>query len=113
MITTIETLSVYELAGSHCVMNNVCLLHFENAKWATLDDAKKTTVLTWLADYCPEDIIEAIRAERDCCIEYGSDEVATLNASEWFPTLEHCPDADHYFRALVFDQGANIIFENA
>ena len=42
-------------------MNNVCLLHFENAKWATLDDAKKTTVLTWLADYCPEDIIEAIR----------------------------------------------------
>ena len=41
MITAIESLSVYELAGSHCAMNNVCLLHFENKKWATFDDAQK------------------------------------------------------------------------
>ena len=78
MITTIESLSVYELAGSHCAMNNVCLLHFENAKWATFDDAQKAACLAALEDYVPDDIISIIGGERDCAIEYGSEEVACL-----------------------------------
>jgi len=112
MITVIDTLSVYELAGSHCVMNNKCLLHFENKKFHTFDDAKKDACLEWLSEYCPEDIVLAIRGERDCCIEYDSEEVATLNASEWFPPQTYAPDPDFYFRVLVFDTAANIVFEN-
>lgn len=112
MIIVTETLSVYELASSHCVMNNKCLLYWEHATWATLTDAKKTEVLTWLSDYCDEDVVEAIKAGRNCCVEYTSEEVAVLNASEWFPPRASCPDADHYFRALVFDNNADIVFEN-
>lgn len=112
MITVIETLSIYEFIGSHCVMNNKSILHFDNPRWSTFDDTKKTACLEWLADYCPDDIIEAIRGERDCGIEYGSEEVAVLNASEWFPPQSVCPDPDYYFRALVFDNNANIVFEN-
>lgn len=112
MITVIETLSVYELAGSHCVMNNKCLLHFENKKFHTFDDAKKQACLDYYADYVPEDIILVMGAERDCAIEYDSEEVAVLNASEWFPPQSACPDPDFYFRVLVFDTDANIVFEN-
>ena len=112
MITTIESLSVYELAGSHCAMNNVCLLHFENAKWATFDDAQKAACLAALEDYVPDDIISIIDGERDCAIEYGSEEVAVLNASEWFPPVSAYENADHYFRALVFDNNGNSVFEN-
>ena len=112
MITTIESLSVYELAGSHCAMNNKCLLYFENKKWGTFDDAKKQACLDFYADYVPEDIILIMQDERDCAIEYGSEEVAVLNASEWFPPVSAYENADHYFRALVFDNNGNIVFEN-
>ena len=112
MITTIESLSVYELAGSHCAMNNKCLLYFENKNWGTFDDAKKQACLDFYADYVPEDIILIMQDERDCAIEYGSEEVAVLNASEWFPPVSAYENADHYFRALVFDNNGNIVFEN-
>ena len=112
MITTIESLSSFELAGSHCAMNNVCLLHFENKKFSGFDDAKKQACLDFYADYVPDDIISIMGAERDCAIEYSSEEVAVLNASEWFPPQAYCSDPDFYFRVLVFDQNANIVFEN-
>lgn len=112
MITAIESLSVYELAGSHCAMNNKYLLYFENKKWGLFDDAKKQACLDFYADYVPEDIILIMQDERDCCIEYTSEEVAILNASEWFPPKAYCSDPDFYFRVLVFDPNANIVFEN-
>ena len=112
MITVIESLSVYELAGSHCVMNNKSLLLFENAKFATFDADKKAACLAFYAEYAPEDIISIMGGERDCCIEYGSEAVAVMNATEWFPPQSACPDPDYYFRALVFDTDANIVFEN-
>ena len=112
MITTIESLSVSELIGSHCVMNNKCILYFENAKWGSMDDAAKTACLAALGEYAPDDIVSIIQGERDCCIEYSSEEVALMNASEWFPPASAYANADHYFRALVFDADANIVFEN-
>lgn len=112
MITVIETLSVYDMISSHCVMNNKCILHFENKKFHTMDDATKTACLTWLEGFAPEDIILAIKGEGKCAIEYKSEDVAVLNASEWFPPQSVAPVADYYFRALVFNGNADIVFEN-
>ena len=68
MITVIETLSVYDMISSHCVMNNKCILHFENKKFHTMDDATKTACLTWLEGFAPEDIVLAIKGEGTCAI---------------------------------------------
>ena len=112
MITTIDSISVYELAGSHCAMNSVFLLYFENTKFSGFSAEKKQACLDFYADFVPEDIISIMGAERDCAIEYSSEEVAVLNASEWFPPKAYCSDPDFYFRVLVFDNNANIVFEN-
>lgn len=112
MITVMEGLSVFELASSHCVMNNKCLLYFNNELWASFDENKKEQILAFYADYAPEDVIEEMRQGRNCVFEYTSDDVAMLNASEWFPPLSYVPEPDYFFRALVIDQNANIIFEN-
>tara|TARA_B100001989_G_C24490577_1_gene439320 strand:- start:108 stop:458 length:351 start_codon:yes stop_codon:yes gene_type:complete len=112
MITVIETLSVYDMISSHCVMNNKCILHFENKKFHTMDDATKTACLDWLGGYAPEDIILAIKGEGKCAIEYKSEDVAILNAGEWFPPQSAAPVPDYYFRAMVFNGDANIVFEN-
>ena len=50
-----------------------------------MDDATKTACLTWLEGFAPEDIVLAIKGEGKCAIEYSSEDVAILNASEWFP----------------------------
>ena len=112
MITVIEGLSVFELASSHCVMNNKCLLYFNNALWTSYDETKKEQILAFYSDYAPDDIIEEMRLGRNCVIEYDNEDVAVLNASEWFPPSSVCPDADHFFRALVINQQADIVFEN-
>lgn len=112
MITVIEGLSVFELASSHCVMNNKCLLYFNNPLWASFDDDKKEQILAFYADFAPEDIITEMRLGRNCVVEYSSEDVATLNASEWFPPLSVCPEADYFFKSLVINQQAEIVFEN-
>ena len=112
MITVIETLSVYDMVSSHCVMNNKCILYFENNKFHTMDDATKTACLTWLEGFAPEDIILAIKSEEKCAIQYSSEDVAILNASEWFPPKASAPVADYYFKAMVFNGNADIVFEN-
>lgn len=112
MITPIETLSIYELISSHCVMNNVCLLYFENKLFSSFTKEKKNQIFDFYSEYIPEDILDELRQERNCVIEYSSDDVAVLNAVEWFPQIEICPDPSYFFRCLVFDKDANIIFEN-
>ena len=112
MITVIEGLSVFDLASSHCVMNSKCLLYFNNPLWASFSENKKNEILRFYSDYAPEDIIEEMKQGRNCVFEYDIEDVAILNASEWFPPSNYCPDPEYFFRALVFNQQASIVFEN-
>ena len=112
MIIPIVPLSVYELASSHCVMNNRYLLYFENKLFSSFTEEKKDQIAEFYSDYIPETILDEVRDGRTCAIEYSNEDVVLLNASEWFPPIELCPDPSYFFRCLVFDNNANIIFEN-
>lgn len=112
MITVIEGLSIFELMSSYCVLNNKCLLYFHNPLWASFDEKKKSEIIEFYSDYAPEDIIEEIKQGRNCVIEYTSEDVAILNASEWFPPKKYCPAPEYYFRAIVMDNTSDLVFEN-
>jgi hypothetical protein len=112
VITVIEGLSIFELISSYCVLNNKCLLYFDNSLWSSFDEDKKNQILEFYSDYAPEDIIEELKQGRNCVIEYTSEDVAIMNASEWFPPKKYCPSPEYFFRCLVFDSSSDIVFEN-
>lgn len=112
MITVIEGLSIYELISNYCILNNKVLLYFDNSLWSSFDEDKKNQILEFYSDYAPEDIIEELKQGRNCVIEYTSEDVAIMNASEWFPPKKYCPSPEYFFRCLVFNVNSNIVFEN-
>ena len=112
MITVIETISVFELISNYCVLNNKCILFFDNSLWNSFDEKKKDEILEFYSEYAPDDIIQTIKQGRDCAIEYTNEDVAILNASEWFPPKKYCPAPEYFFRCLVFNEKADIVFEN-
>jgi len=112
VIIVTEGLSIFELMSDYCVSHNKCLLYFNNPLWASFDDEKKSEIIEFYSDYAPDDIIEEIRQGRNCVIEYNNDDVAVLNAAEWFPPRKYCPSPEYYFRVLVMDTSSDIVFEN-
>lgn len=112
MITVIETISIFELINNYCALNGTCILFFENPLWSSFDDEKKNQILEFYSDYIPDDIIETIKQARDCAIEYKIEDVAIMNASEWFPPKSFCPSPEYFFKCLVFNQNSDIVFEN-
>lgn len=112
MITVIEGLSIYELISNYCILNNKVLLYFDNSLWSSFDGDKKNQILEFYSDYAPEDIIEELKQGRNCVIEYTSEDVAIMNASEWFPPKKYCPSPEYFFRCLVFNVNSDIVFEN-
>lgn len=112
MITPIEYLSIFDLMSNYCVLNNKYLLYFNNEYWSTFDDDKKQEILDFYADYAPDVILEEMKYGRNCVIEYSNDDVAILNAAQWFPPKSLCPSPEYFFRCLVMDNKTDLIFEN-
>jgi len=81
-------------------------------RYNALDATKKATVNAFYAEFIEDYVLDIIKQGTFTTIRFPDEDLATLNASSWFPRINYCPDEDHYIHAYVVDAYGDIVWEN-
>jgi len=112
MIIEGNELQVYDLVASYAQRYQCSCLHFDLVRYNALDAAKKATVNAFYAEFIEDYVLDIIKQGTFTTIRFPDEDLATLNASSWFPRINYCPDEDHYIHAYVVDAYGDIVWEN-
>ena len=112
MIVEGNELQVYDLVASYAQRYQCSCLYFDLVKYNALDDSKKATVNAFYEDFIEDYVLDIIKQGTFNTIKFPDEDLATLNASAWFPKPNYCPDDDHYIHAYVVDAYGDIVWEN-
>jgi len=113
MIIEGNELQVYDLVASYAQRYQCSCLYFDLVKYNALDASKKATVNAFYAEFIEDYVLDIIKQGTFNTIKFPDEDLATLNASSWFPRINYCPDEDHYIPAYVVDAYGDIVWENA
>ena len=112
MIVEGNELQVYDLVASYAQRYQCSCLYFDLVKYNALNASKKATVNAFYEDFIEDYVLDIIKQGTFNTIKFPDEDLATLNASAWFPKPNYCPDDDHYIHAYVVDAYGDIVWEN-
>ena len=109
----VTSINVWDTLECYCKTNDTCVIYFTNDKIKTADDAKKTAVWTWYADFMEDSVLDMIKTlgEFDMIPVKNADQ-AIAYASSWFPAKEDCPDDFHYWSCHVVGTDGDFEWKN-